>query len=145
MESFQRLYTLSGKQDFPEHYNHAIELLVLGYERAARSKAWSVCIAWPIFIDDGFVNLLQQRDPLALLIAGHYGVTLHLLKDYWWCKDTGKRLVEGLAPRLAAPSPEWTACIEFIKQQVTTGKANLQQMPITPSSMTPGSVTTGVL
>lgn len=60
----------------------------------------SIVVAWPILAGAAFVQLLKRRDPLALVILGHYGVALHLYGRLWMIEGLGKRLTEAIAEEL---------------------------------------------
>ncbi|ETN37376.1 uncharacterized protein HMPREF1541_08367 [Cyphellophora europaea CBS 101466] len=79
-------------------FSHAVELLE---ERAMRSRSMS--IAWPAEIGDVFVQMLKERDQMALMITLHWGVVLHSLKN-WWTDFTGKRLVDQISQELPRES-----------------------------------------
>ncbi|EME42920.1 hypothetical protein DOTSEDRAFT_173450 [Dothistroma septosporum NZE10] len=59
-----------------------------------------IVVAWPVLAGATYVSLLKRRDPLALVILGHYGVALHLYGRLWMIEGLGKRLTEAIAEEL---------------------------------------------
>lgn len=60
----------------------------------------SIVVAWPVLAGTTYVCLLKRRDPLAMVILGHYGVALHLYGRLWMIGGLGKRLMEAIAEEL---------------------------------------------
>jgi hypothetical protein len=52
---------------------------------------------WGNFVDDEFLGLLTQRNPMALVIFAHYAVILDQSKSLWWCANWGVRIVSAVA------------------------------------------------
>lgn len=67
-----------------------------------RNRQASIVVAWPVLAGATYVSLLKRRDPLALVILGHYGVALHLYGRLWMIEGLGKRLTEAIAEELDA-------------------------------------------
>ncbi|KAK6580355.1 hypothetical protein PZA11_007377 [Diplocarpon coronariae] len=59
-------------------------------------SAVSAVISWPLGISPSIFTLLEQNDDLAYLLMIHYGIVLHLITDWWFTKDAGKRLIRAL-------------------------------------------------
>jgi hypothetical protein len=49
--------------------------------------------AWPAVVDVGYVELLKQRRPEALVVLAHFGVLLHGARQLWLFGDASKFLV----------------------------------------------------
>ncbi|CAD0107028.1 unnamed protein product, partial [Aureobasidium uvarum] len=98
-------------------HSDAISYLQQGMSSYCTGGIMSEIMAWPVSLDDDYVNLIEKSEPLALAIVAHYGVTIHLLRDRWWAADAGKRLVHAVLPILRDLQPEladlvqrsWTA------------------------------------
>ncbi|KAF8917119.1 hypothetical protein CPB85DRAFT_1287769, partial [Mucidula mucida] len=46
---------------------------------------------WLVFISESFFTLLQQRQPRALIIVGHYCAFMRSMKgNQWWARDRKK-------------------------------------------------------
>lgn len=57
-------------------------------------------LAWPAIIDPGYLDLMQQLEPLSLVTLAHYGAVLHILTSAWWMEGWGKFLVNVAAAHL---------------------------------------------
>jgi len=56
-----------------------------------------VSFRWLAFVDRKFLQLMEERDTVALAIAAYHGVLLHTaVADWWWCRDLGARLVSNI-------------------------------------------------
>lgn len=85
---------------------------------APKNRQLSIVVSWPVMAKAGYINLLRQRDPLALAILGHYGVALHLYGLYdrlWMLEGLGKRLT--LAVYYQADA-EWRLYLEWAKERI---------------------------
>ena len=63
-------------------------------------------IGWPVFVDKAFLQLLQQRDAMALTILAYYGAALHSFNGFWWLQNLGVRLVESVSQILGSDSSQ---------------------------------------
>ena len=53
--------------------------------------------AWPFFISQDFVRLLQDLHPQALAVFAHYAVLLHRARELWLIGDGGEFLIRAIA------------------------------------------------
>jgi hypothetical protein len=75
-------------------YRNSIERLTNAFPKKNGLKPLlSAVIGWPAFLDPEFIELLRQKDAVALVILAHYGVAIHGFNSTWWLKDIGARLV----------------------------------------------------
>ncbi|KAE8141694.1 hypothetical protein BDV38DRAFT_279043 [Aspergillus pseudotamarii] len=88
------------------------------------AKGETMSIPWIVVVGEDFVDLVQQEEPMALLIYMYWGVLLSRLKDVWWATLAGRRIAGGLAKELARNN-EWTRAIQWATEQVGIGKENL--------------------
>lgn len=51
-------------------------------------------LKWPIVVRQGFLALLGERQPMALVILAHYGAILHEIRDVWWVMGWGSQLIK---------------------------------------------------
>ncbi|CAG7558104.1 unnamed protein product [Fusarium equiseti] len=73
-----------------QHENLSSEALSrLGY-----NQAWSTPFIWLHFTPGEYFELLQQRQPPALLIFAYFGTLFHLLDDYWFMQGWGRNMVD---------------------------------------------------
>lgn len=61
-------------------------------------------IAFPILVDQRFVDVVEEQRPRALVIMAHYFALLSMLRGFWWVGDAGPREVRAIDAQLA---PEW--------------------------------------
>jgi hypothetical protein len=102
--AMQRLVSILATSDYAtrdkgQHfkiYSNAVEMLEDHFIRSQH-----MAIAWPGEVGPAFIQQLQARDGMAMLIAMHWGVLLYSL-DMWWASFTGKRLVDQISRDLQA-------------------------------------------
>ncbi|KAL8992788.1 MAG: hypothetical protein Q9169_006837 [Polycauliona sp. 2 TL-2023] len=63
--------------------------------------------AWPVQLNDGYMNLLNQRRPEALIILAYYGVILHFYRDAWCIGDSGASLIRAIDAQLGSYWSRW--------------------------------------
>ncbi|KNG91363.1 hypothetical protein ANOM_000476 [Aspergillus nomiae NRRL 13137] len=80
-------------------------------------KDETMAIPWIMVVGLDFVDLIQQEEPMALLVYMYWGVLLSGLKDIWWATLSGRRIVGDLARELARIN-EWTEAIQWATEQV---------------------------
>ncbi|KAI1439416.1 hypothetical protein F5Y02DRAFT_405810 [Annulohypoxylon stygium] len=66
-----------------------------------------ITLSWPIRISSEFVELVEQRQPIALIILAHWAVLLHIDRDFWVFGDAGRRIIESLLTHLGSYWDEW--------------------------------------
>lgn len=54
-------------------------------------------LAWPNVIQNDYLDLLRQRNPMAMVILAHYAVILGQCSSQWWCSNWGPQLVSVIA------------------------------------------------
>lgn len=90
----KRLNAGLGSQQQRRVYSEAIDQLdsCLGY--VARSSDPGVAGLWWILkIPSEYLDLLKDREPMALIILAHYCVVLYSLRKRWWMGDWGVRVL----------------------------------------------------
>lgn len=95
-----------------------------------KNRPLSVVISWPIMAEASYVALLRHRDPLAVVILGHYGVALHKVDNVLWVLEgLGSHLTETVASEVGE---EWAPYLAWARARVAEAQ--------TPTShITPGS------
>lgn len=81
-----------------EHLRYSLEQLMSGGE----PKDFAFC--WAFRIPVRFFDLVQERQPFALVLLAHYAVILHHLRESWWMGQWGNRLLKEIVGYL---DPEW--------------------------------------
>lgn len=67
-------------------------------------------IAFPIFVPRKFIDLVEDRQPRALLVMAHFFALLGKLRDIWWVGDIGRREV---AATQAILPEEWQDLMQW--------------------------------
>ncbi|UPK92901.1 hypothetical protein LCI18_003836 [Fusarium solani-melongenae] len=73
------------------------------------NQAWSGPFIWLEACPDEYIELLQQRQPPALLIFAYLGVLFHALNDYWFVDGWGRNMVEVADELLGEYWSRWMA------------------------------------
>lgn len=68
---------------------------------------WAVIQDWLAAIPAGYVELLSDLQPEALVILAHFGVLLHYAAEHWFVGDMGARLVRLINDQLGSSWGEW--------------------------------------
>lgn len=88
----------------------AVEALhwVFGVRRTV-SQVYStqIILAWPVRISADFVELLEQRQPIALIILAYWAVLLHADRDFWAFGHAGRNLINCLLAYLGSYWNQW--------------------------------------
>ena len=63
------------------------------FDSCIASDNQATILAWPAVVDSEFLDLMQQREPWALVMLAYYGAVLHLTTRAWWIEGWGKFLV----------------------------------------------------
>lgn len=74
--------------------------------RAASGEFWlPMAFLWPVTLCDGFVALLMDRRPRAMVLLAHYNAMFSMLQGFWWI---GKRARDELVVIEAAIGEAWS-------------------------------------
>jgi hypothetical protein len=73
---------------------------------AGMPDALNYILSYPIFLDQKFFDLIDQRDHLALVVLGYYCVALHQLRRTWWIAEMGIIVFDEIASVLGNTSTE---------------------------------------
>ncbi|KAI5235483.1 hypothetical protein E4T47_00034 [Aureobasidium subglaciale] len=73
---------------------------------------FSSIMTWPVTLGDNMIHVIENREPLALAILAHYGIIIHLLRDRWWARSSGKRLVRTILPILRKSNAAWAVLVQ---------------------------------
>lgn len=76
----------------------AVDMLIRlrGVSNTTRTSKLRSLLAWPVFLDNGFMILLKANDPLALVLLQQYAAALAQLDDWWFLRGIGTRLSQAL-------------------------------------------------
>lgn len=63
--------------------------------------------AWPVLLSGVYTDLLQRRQPEALIILCHYAVLLHQRRSVWFVGGAGRMLIESVTKSLGSYWKHW--------------------------------------
>lgn len=104
-DPLRKLLSLASKNSRVDVHKHAVEKLIVCFDRLTSVDALGTILGWPALNGMDFLSLLEQRDRLALLITAHWGAVLHLTNHRWYLRNTGKRVVEATTLQLQQQGP----------------------------------------
>ncbi|KAL3472382.1 C6 zinc finger domain protein [Aspergillus californicus] len=82
-------------------YDDAIGKLDKSLEMLSKgSDPTMIALRWMFRIPSRFIALVEEKQPLALIIFAHYCAVLHHLRDRWWMGEWGTQLVKEIAQLL---------------------------------------------
>lgn len=90
----------------------AMSKLQFAYDRYVKVQAIGAVVSFPLYTTDVFVNLLKVELPVAVLVIACYGCVLDQLRERWWVKSAGKRLVEACLSKTLSTNPTFAALLE---------------------------------
>ena len=64
-------------------------------------------LAWPVLLSGVYTDLLQKRQPEALIILCHYAVLLHQRRNMWFVDTAGRLLIESVTKSLGSYWRHW--------------------------------------
>ncbi|KAF2240039.1 hypothetical protein EV356DRAFT_8653 [Viridothelium virens] len=67
-----------------------------------RPRDWNFLIRWLILIPESFHVLLQQNNPMALIVLAHWCVPIHHAPRRWFMNDWPERMIRSIANRLGS-------------------------------------------
>ncbi|KAL4913996.1 hypothetical protein BDW62DRAFT_205044 [Aspergillus aurantiobrunneus] len=102
--AMRNLNATSAKND-PSHetsvYDDAITKLDRSLEMLSKGgEPTMIALRWMFRIPSRYLDLVEEKRPLALVIFAHYCAVLHHLRDRWWMGDWGSRLVKEISQLL---------------------------------------------
>ncbi|KAL4938319.1 hypothetical protein BDV06DRAFT_201098 [Aspergillus oleicola] len=82
-------------------YDDAISKLDRSLEMLSKGgEPTMIALRWMFRVPSRYLELVRERQPLALIIFAHYCAVLHHLRDRWWMDDRGSRLVKEISQLL---------------------------------------------
>lgn len=91
--------------------------------RKANYGPWSAPFIWVSVSPGAYFELLQQRQPPAMIMFAYFGALIHKMNHYWWIEGCGRSIVEVVDHCLG---PYWSTWLDWPKQVIQSG---------TPSSL----------
>ncbi|KAH6683623.1 hypothetical protein F5X68DRAFT_242552 [Plectosphaerella plurivora] len=88
-----------------------IRIIHEAVETAFAPPEWRVVLLWPMTFSDTFIDLLSQKDHLALVLIAHFCAIVHLTEPFaWWVKGWGPSVLQDVQWHLAG------SCYESLLQ-----------------------------
>ena len=107
------LFNESSEKLSPGQYKACLEAIqalhwVFGLRRTVSElHPMQITLAWPARISVEFVESLEQRQPIALVILAYWAVLLHADRDIWVFGNAGRHIIECLSAHLGSYWDEW--------------------------------------
>lgn len=67
----------------------------------------SLSLAWLFKIPPGFVELLERRDPISMVIFAHFSIIMRNGPQFWWNEFIPAKIVKAVAAVLESRYQEW--------------------------------------
>lgn len=83
-------------------------------------------MAWPLFVSEEFIALLQKGDWTARILFLHYAVGMRLMSNRWYVQDWGRRLVLGTLAQGDEIPPIWQDTLSWMKHGVEISDGRIQ-------------------
>ncbi|KAJ6015228.1 C6 finger domain protein [Penicillium herquei] len=98
-------------QNTKNTYSQAIDALQKVFDAVCDSslpsnKTGSI-VSWQVMIPDGYIDLLMERRPEALIILSHFATILHTYRDTWLFGNSGEFIVRSVEKYLGLPWERW--------------------------------------
>ncbi|EMD65261.1 hypothetical protein COCSADRAFT_24929 [Bipolaris sorokiniana ND90Pr] len=123
-EAIQHVYP----PDINEAYSKAIQLLEKIFAASSRfgtAPSDSLLKIWAHFITPRFIELLNDRQPGALIIFAHYAVLFYRARHYWFFEGVAQQILH--IADVLVPS-EWKSWLDWPREQI--GAANSPMGPV---------------
>ena len=110
---------LTTDSNYRELYASTINDLRKLYETVALiSKERSLAFVWAVLLQQPFLEQLEKREPMALVILAHWCVLIHSTGHPWWATRLWEQLVENIHREL---DPKWHPAVAWAQDAVKTG------------------------
>ncbi|KAH7377824.1 hypothetical protein BKA66DRAFT_421569 [Pyrenochaeta sp. MPI-SDFR-AT-0127] len=68
---------------------------------------YHIAFSWLYRMDDDFLERLQQRDPLPLILYAHFAVLMHDMERFWYMKGWTHHVMSGIFAALPREHRSW--------------------------------------
>jgi hypothetical protein len=113
-----------AKADYAESISVLQQVLDVGRMTPNIHISISVILGWPLYIPTGYIELLRQQRPEALIVLAHYAALLHRGHNLWVIGDGGRFIVESINQVL---EPKWHEWLKFPIAQICNMDARVQK------------------
>ncbi|KAL3418547.1 fungal specific transcription factor-like protein [Phlyctema vagabunda] len=90
--------------------------------RATQPGIANPAFMWPGMISSAYMNRVENRDPIALVMLAYWGVCLHDLDTQWWARDWGQSTVKLISESVG---PEFQQYLDWPRAQVGLPRVTL--------------------
>ncbi|KAG8361450.1 hypothetical protein FVEN_g710 [Fusarium venenatum] len=74
----------------------------------------SVIIIWPLKVSPEYIELVDQRQPIALIILAYWALLLHYEGEFWVFKKSGHVLIKSVSEHVGPYWDKWLAPLKDI-------------------------------
>ncbi|KAF7546306.1 hypothetical protein G7Z17_g8531 [Cylindrodendrum hubeiense] len=88
----------------------AVEILQDRFDTLSTDNShamWAAVQDWLVAVPAGYVELLEQRRPEALVVLAHFAVLLHRVAEHWFVGDIGVRLIRLINSHVGPVWQDW--------------------------------------
>jgi hypothetical protein len=104
----------------------AVQYLHLSYGfTSTRPFSWQRMLFWPRAVSDTFMDLLQQQNPISMVLAAYWAVPVYYAPYRWFMDDWPGRLIMTVARELG---DQWAGLLAWPLEQIITG--DLEQLDL---------------
>lgn len=76
-------------------------------------------MAWLYVLDDEYVNMLKEADPISMILLAHFAILLQTLETVWFLEGWSSHILQGVRDILEETSQQqWLQCLEWPQTQV---------------------------
>jgi hypothetical protein len=97
-------------EDATAKLRHAWDL----YRRASGEFWLPAAFMWPVAVNEGFVHLLMEKQPRALILLAYYGALFSRLSGFWWIGGRAKEELDVIERAVGQPWVEWLGWVKDI-------------------------------
>ena len=113
--ALRELRAIGGDTSSTNHDAIAICRPQLEWLEHAFERGKGMAIGWFGLVPREYIDLVQNGEPLALLVFMLWGVLLDRLRNEWWAGQTGLRLIEEIGQILERSSSPWKEAVQTVK------------------------------
>src|SRR6185437_14200064 len=67
----------------------------------------SAALSWPVRVPEDYLLMVNQRQPIALVLLAHFCLLLNQIEDFWWIRGMSRRLLQEIHQTLGAEWESW--------------------------------------
>lgn len=72
-----------------------------------RVCAISATFSWPVQVPDVYIEMVQKRQPEALILLAHYCLLLNRVNNFWWIQGMSRHLLENIHQSIGTKLESW--------------------------------------